>query len=98
MQVYKKGGNCTHIYIYMICFNLQSNVSSSYNLYSLDQPANNGFVIVQSIGYSSLRGTNMILAVYSGKRKNNNEKYEENLSGSKNRSPVTFVQAFLNKW
>ena len=68
MQVYNKGSNCTHIYNYLIFwyFNLQNYIPSSYNLYSLDQPANNGFVIVQSIGYSSLRGTNDSTGISTG--------------------------------
>ena len=34
--------------------------------YSLDQPANNGFVIVRSIGCSSLRGTNDSTVISTG--------------------------------
>ena len=43
MHVYNKEEQlCTYVYIYY--------VSLGYNLYSGDQPANNGFVIVQIIG------------------------------------------------
>ena len=54
MHVYNIGEQLytytNRIYVYIYSF--------GSNLYSLDQPANNGFVIVQSIGYSSLRGSN----------------------------------------
>ena len=43
MHVYNIGEQlCKYIYIYIYSF--------GYNLYSLDQPTNNGFVIVQIIG------------------------------------------------
>ena len=59
MHVYNIGEQLyTYIYVYIYSF--------GSNLYSLDQPANNGSVIVQIIGLSSLRGTNDSTVISTG--------------------------------